>query len=60
MLAAPLAALDRPLKAVIWTARPVGASSARFTRRTSARHWLTDDLTDQIASIDTITAAVVP
>jgi hypothetical protein len=38
----------------------MGASSATSARRTWARHQLADDLTDQIAGIDTITAAVVP
>lgn len=62
MLAAPLAALDLPLKVLVWE-NPAGGSFVSYVDPAylGARHQLTDDLTARIAGIDTITdAAVAP
>src|SRR6266536_1095647 len=62
MLAAPLAALDLPLKVLVWE-DPAGGSFVSYVDPAylAARHQLTDDLTARIAGINTITdAAVAP
>jgi uncharacterized protein (DUF302 family) len=62
MLAAPLAALDLPLKVLVWE-NPAGGSFVSYLDPAylGARHQLTDDLTVRIAGINTITdAAVAP
>ena len=62
MLAAPLAALDLPLKVLVWH-NPDGGSFVSYVDPVylGARHQLNDDLTARIAGINTITdAAVAP
>jgi uncharacterized protein (DUF302 family) len=62
MLAAPLAALDLPLKVLVWD-NPDGGSFVSYVDQVylGARHQLNDDLTARIAGINTITdAAVAP
>ena len=62
MLAAPLAALDLPLKVLVWE-NPAGGSLVSYLDPAwlGSRHQLADDLTAQIAGINTITdAAVAP
>ena len=62
MLAAPLAALDLPLKVLVWD-NPDGGSFVSYLDPVylGARHQLNDDLTARIAGINTITdAAVAP
>ncbi len=62
MLAAPLAALDLPLKVLVWE-NPAGGSFVSYLDPAylGERHQLTDDLTARIAGINTITdAAVAP
>ncbi len=60
MLAAPLAALDLPLKVLVWE-NPAGGSFVSYLDPAylGARHQLTDDLTARIAGINTITDAAV-
>jgi len=62
MLAAPLAALDLPLKVLVWENR-AGGSFVSYVDPAylGARHQLPADLTARIAGINTITdAAVAP
>lgn len=62
MLAAPLAALDLPLKVLVWE-NPAGGSFVSYLDPAylGERHHLTDDLTARIAGINAITdAAVAP
>jgi uncharacterized protein (DUF302 family) len=62
MQAAPLAALDLPLKVLVWE-NPAGGSFVSYVDPAylATRHQLTDDLTARIAGINTITdAAVAP
>jgi uncharacterized protein (DUF302 family) len=60
MLAAPLAALDLPLKVLVWE-NPAGGSFVSFVDPAylGERHQLTDDLTARIAGINAITDAAV-
>ena len=60
MLAAPLAALDLPLKLLIW-ADSEGAVSVSYTSPTylASRHHLTDALRSRLEPIDAISDAVV-
>src|SRR6266545_2555460 len=60
MLAAPLAALDLPLKVLVWE-NPAGGSFVSYLDPAylGARHQLTDDLTARITGINTITDAAV-
>jgi Domain of unknown function DUF302 len=60
MLAAPLAALDLPLKILVWE-NPAGGSFVSYLDPAylGARHQLTDDLTARIAGINAITDAAV-
>jgi uncharacterized protein (DUF302 family) len=60
MLAAPLAALDLPLKVLVWE-NPAGGSFVSFVDPAylGERHHLTDDLTARIAGINAITDAAV-
>jgi uncharacterized protein (DUF302 family) len=62
MQAAPLAALDLPLKVLVWE-NPAGGSFVSYVDPAylATRHQLTDDLAARIAGIDVITdAAVAP
>jgi uncharacterized protein (DUF302 family) len=62
MLAAPLAALDLPLKVLVWE-NPAGGSFVSYLDPAylGERHHLTGDLTARIAGIDAITdVAVAP
>jgi len=60
MLAAPLAALDLPLKVLVWE-NPAGGSFVSYLDPAylGERHQLTDDLTARIAGINAITDAAV-
>ncbi len=60
MLAAPLAALDLPLKVLVWE-NPAGGSFVSYLDPAylGERHHLTDDLTARIAGINAITDAAV-
>jgi uncharacterized protein (DUF302 family) len=60
MLAAPLAALDLPLKVLVWE-NPAGGSFVSYLDPAylGARHHLSDDLTARISGIDAITDATV-
>ena len=60
MLAAPLAALDLPLKVLVWE-NPAGGSFVSYLDPAylGKRHHLTDDLTARIAGINAITDAAV-
>jgi uncharacterized protein (DUF302 family) len=59
MVASPLAALDLPLKVLIWA--DAGATKVSYTapRALAARHRLDADLAERLAGIDTITDALV-
>lgn len=62
MQAAPLAALDLPLKVLVWE-NPAGGSFVSYLDPAylAMRHQLTDDLAARIAGINAITdAAVAP
>jgi uncharacterized protein (DUF302 family) len=62
MLAAPLAALDLPLKILVW-ADSLGAAFVSYTSPAylAARHHLTDDLRSRLQGIEAISdAAVAP
>jgi uncharacterized protein (DUF302 family) len=62
MLAAPLVALDLPLKVLVWE-DPDGGGRAHVSYNSpeylAARYGLSDDLTARIAAIETLTDAVV-
>ena len=60
MLAAPLAALDLPLKVLVWE-NPAGGSFVSYVDPgyLATRHRLSDDLTARITGITTITDATV-
>ncbi|HWG61396.1 MAG TPA: DUF302 domain-containing protein [Streptosporangiaceae bacterium] len=60
MLAAPLAALDLPLKVLV-SENPAGGSDVSYVSPSylAARHHLTADLADRLAGINAITDAVV-
>jgi uncharacterized protein (DUF302 family) len=60
MLDAPLAALDLPLKVLVWE-HPAGGSFVSYLDPAylGARHQLADDLTARIAGINAITDAAV-
>jgi uncharacterized protein (DUF302 family) len=60
MLAAPLAALDLPLKVLVWE-NPAGGAFVSYLDPAylGERHHLTDDLTAPIAGINAITDAAV-
>ena len=59
MVASPLAALDLPLKVLIWA--DDGATKVSYTAPSAlaARHHLDADLVERLAGIDTITDALV-
>ena len=62
MLAAPLAALDLPLKVLVWE-NPAGGSFVSYLDPAwlGGRHQLSDDLTARITGINAVTdAAVAP
>jgi uncharacterized protein (DUF302 family) len=59
MQAAPLAALDLPLKVLVWLDRNQTKLSYTAPRELAARYDLGDDLTARLAGIDGITDAVV-
>jgi uncharacterized protein (DUF302 family) len=60
MVAAPLAALDLPLKVLVW-ANTDGAVSVSYNspRYLAARHHLTDELRSRLDPIESITDAIV-
>jgi uncharacterized protein (DUF302 family) len=59
MVVSPLAALDLPLKVLIWA--DDGATKVSYTapNALAARHYLGADLAERLAGIDTITDALV-
>ena len=59
MVASPLAALDLPLKVLVWDDN--GQTSISYTDPAvlAARHHLTDDLADRLAGIGPLTDALV-
>ncbi len=59
MMASPLAALDLPLKILVWD--DSGQTSISYTDPAvlAARHHLTDDLEDRLAGIGPLTDALV-
>ena len=59
MVAAPLAALDLPLKVVVWTDEGQTKVSYVSPAALAARHHLSEDLAAQLAGIDPLTDALV-
>lgn len=59
MAAAPLAALDLPLKVLIWADDGQTKVSYYAPAALAARHHLTDDLAARLAGIDPLTDAVI-
>ncbi len=59
MVAAPLAALDLPLKVVVWTDEGQTKVSYVSPAALAARHHLSEDLIAQLAGIDPLTDALV-
>jgi uncharacterized protein (DUF302 family) len=59
MAAAPLAALDLPLKVVVWTDEGQTKVSYVSPAALAARHHLSEDLAAQLAGIDPLTDALV-
>jgi uncharacterized protein (DUF302 family) len=59
MAAAPLAALDLPLKVVIWADEGQTKVSYVSPAALAARHHLSEDLAAQLAGIDPLTDALV-
>jgi uncharacterized protein (DUF302 family) len=59
MVAAPLAALDLPLKVLIWS--EAGQTKVSYTAPSAlaARYELADDLATRLAGIDVVTDAVI-
>jgi uncharacterized protein (DUF302 family) len=58
MAAAPLAALDLPLKVLVWDDGGQTMLSYAGPDELAARHGLSDELAARLAAIDTITEAV--
>jgi uncharacterized protein (DUF302 family) len=58
MVAAPLSALDLPLKVLVWADDP-RRRSATPPRALAARYRLSDDLTDRLAGMDALTDALI-
>ena len=59
MVDSPLAALDLPLKVLIWADDGVTKVSYTAPSALAARHHLDPDLAERLAGIDTITDALV-
>lgn len=59
MVAAPLSALDLPLKLLIWADEPGTRVSYLDPRALGARHGLTDELTAKLAGIETLVDALL-
>jgi uncharacterized protein (DUF302 family) len=59
MEAAPLAALDLPLKVLVWDDQRQTKLSYTAPAALAARHGLSDDLAGRLAGIDALTDAVV-
>ncbi len=59
MAAAPLAALDLPLKVLVWADGPGSKVSYTAPGTLAARYGLDDDLAARLAGIDALTDAVV-
>ena len=59
MVAAPLAALDLPLKVLIWADGEQTKVTYTAPRELAARHHLSPDLTQNLAGIDPLTDALV-
>ncbi len=59
MEAAPLAALDLPLKVLVWA--DAGATKVSYTtpEELAARYGLSDELAGRLAAVETLTDAVV-
>jgi uncharacterized protein (DUF302 family) len=59
MRAAPLAALDLPLKVLVWADADQTKVSYTATSELAARHGLSDELAARLAAIDGLTDALV-
>ena len=59
MVAAPLAALDLPLKLLVWADEGQTKLSYTAPRALAARYELSDDLAAPLAGIDAVTDAVI-
>ena len=59
MVAAPLAALDLPLKVLVWADGSTTKISYTAPRALAARYRLSDDLADRLAGMDALTDAVI-
>lgn len=59
MVAAPLAALDLPLKVLVWADHGTTNLSYVAPATLAARHGLTDELAGRIAGIDSVTDAAI-
>jgi uncharacterized protein (DUF302 family) len=63
MSAAPLAALDLPLKVLVWAdgARRSSATTGRtnWPHELAARYRLSDELAGRLSAIDAVTGAVI-
>jgi uncharacterized protein (DUF302 family) len=59
MQAAPLAALDLPLKVLVWADGPQTKLSYTPPAVLAKRYALSDDLTARLAAIDAVTDAVI-
>ena len=59
MVAAPLAALDLPLKVLVWADGDQTRLSYTGPQELAARYGLSDELTGRLAAIDAVTDAAV-
>jgi uncharacterized protein (DUF302 family) len=59
MVAAPLAALDLPLKVLVWADGPTTKISYTAPAALGNRYRLTQSLTDRLAGIDALTDALI-
>ena len=59
MAAAPLAALDLPLKVLVWDDGGQTRLSYTGPDELAARYGLSDELASRLAAIDTVTDAVI-
>jgi uncharacterized protein (DUF302 family) len=59
MVAAPLAALDLPLKVLVWADELETKVSYTAPRELAARYGLSDELAARLAGIDAVTDAVI-
>jgi uncharacterized protein (DUF302 family) len=59
MVAAPLAALDLPLKVLVWADGERTAVSYTAPAALGARYGLSPELADRLAGIDALTSAVI-